>query len=807
VRILVAFLADLRVAFRTLLRSPGLFALATLVLGLGVASVASMFGALRLTVADPPLERTDRVFSLMTVDRTRNDLERWVPLHDLQEMARQQTSFEAVAGWLWDAVALRREGGVAERCVAARVTGPFFGLLRIQPLLGRNLLAEDARPGAAPVVVISERLWRSAFAADPAIVGQSVRLNGEPVTVVGVAPAVLDIPIGARVWIPDRSDTSLVPRVDGPWFHPLGRLRDGVTPDAARAELRAIQARRAVRYPEIVTEVPDVRPFSTVWLGIEFPRLVRVLFGSVLLVLALACVNVAGLLLVRAAGRTHEAAVRRALGAGRLRLAGQLLAESAIIGVAAVLVAVILEEAGLEMIRRVPALESAPSWWRFRFDLPMAGVIVAAAAAATLGAGLYPAIRTARVSIEPLLREGQRDTGLHAARLVRWLVVAEIALSSALLSAAGLVIRSAATLGRGDVGVPTAGWLQARIDLPRGRYDGPGMARFIEGLGRSLQAIPGARATAITTAPPGIPSHWPEVYQLADRPNRRIEELPSAKMVVVSGGYFETVQIPLVSGRGIGTADVWETQRVAVVSESLARSAWPGGDAVGRQVRIGAPEQDAPWMTVVGVARDVRYDDAPSTLDRMPPIIYMSLAQWPSTSLYALVRGTGDPLALAAGVREAARLEPDLAVHSIRTLDEERRRNTAGLSILGTMFVEFGIVTLLLAAAGVYGVLAYSVAQGAREIAIRRALGAPDRRIVATVMGRAGWQLLLGLTVGLVLVPVMGALVGSVLGQHHHPVTLYLEVAAALSATLLVSVLVPLRRALALDPAVALHHT
>jgi predicted permease len=806
----VSFLADLRIAFRTLLRVPGFTALATLVLGLGVAVVVMMFGALRITQSNPPLERADRVFSLTTLDTTRNDLERWVPLHDLQEWARQQTSFEAVAGWRYETVSLRRQGAEAERCVASFVTGPFFPLLRIQPLLGRNLLAEDAHPGAAPVVVLSERLWRSAFDADAAVVGRSVRMNGEPVTVVGVAPAALDIPVTALLWIPDRTDTSRIPRVSAPYFHPLGRLRDGVTPEAARAELRAIQARRAAHYPEIVAEVPDVRPFSLVWMGSEYPRLFRVLFGSVLLVLALACVNVAGLLLVRAAGRTHEAAVRRALGAARLRLAGQMLAESVLIGAAGALVALTLAQAATEVMRRVvpAALPTAPTWWHFQMDGTTAAFTVAAAAIATLGAGLYPAIRTARVSIDPLLREGQRHTGLDAARLVRWLVVAEIALSSALLCAAGLVIRSAATLGRGDVGVPTGGILQARVDLPRTRYDDLAMGRFADDLAQALKGIPGARATAITTAPPGIPSHWPELYQLPDRTAGRIQELPSANIVQVSAGYFEALHIPLLSGRAIGTMDRPEGERVAVVSESLARSAWPGGEAVGRQIRILPREPGSPSIAVVGVAKDVRYDDRLSSLGATPPIIYLPLSQWPRACLYVIVRGTPDPLALAEGVREAVRrLDPELPVHSVRSLDEERGRNAAGLSVIGGMFVVFGIVTLALAAAGVYGVLAYSVAQGAREIAIRRALGAPDGRIVLTVIARAGWQLVLGLGLGLLLAPLMGALVGSTLGQRHHPVALYLEVAAALSVTLFVSVLVPLRRALALEPSAALRHT
>ena len=521
------------------------------------------------------------------------------------------------------------------------------------------------------------------------------------------------------LWIPDRTDTSGIPRVSAPWFHPLGRLRDGVTPDAARAELRAIQARRVDRYPEIASEVPDVRPLSLVWMGSEYPRLFRVLFGSVLLVLALACVNVAGLLLVRAAGRTHEAAVRRALGAGRLRLASQMLAETILIGAAGALLALTLAQGALEVMRRVvPAvLPTAPAWWHFRMDGPLAAFTVGAAVLATLGAGLYPAIRTARVSIDPLLREGQRDTGLDAARLVRWLVVAEIALSSALPCAAGLVIRSAATLGHGDVGVPTGGFLLARVDLPRTRYEYPAMARFADDLGRRAEGRPGGAGHHPHHRAPRHPLALAGALPLPDRGSDRIEQLAPATIVQVDAGYFDALRVPILSGRAVGTLDRWETERIAVVSESLARSAWPGGDAVGRTIRLFPREPGSPWIRVAGVAKDVRYDDRLSTLGATPPIIYLPLAQWPRANLYLLARGAGDPLTLAEGVR-ARRCEGSIRswpCTRFRSLDEELRRNAAGLSVIGGMFVAFGVVTLALAAAGVYGVLAYSVAQGSRR--------------------------------------------------------------------------------------------
>ena len=761
----------------------------------------------------------DRVFALSVVDARHNEPERWVRLHDVEDWGREQKSFEGVAGFQPQAVSFRREGASAERSLAARVKGPFFELLRVKPLLGRNLLAEDARPGASPVVVLSERLWRSSFSADPSVVGEQVRVNGEAHTVVGVAPAALDIPVSALLWFADRTNTGFdtyftrgvgpLPRLLAPTMFPIGRLRNGVAPEQARAELQGIQLRRIARYPEVASERPDVRPLSILWMGSEYQRLFRVLLGSVMLVLALACVNVAGLLLVRGAARTHEAAVRLALGAGRLRLGSQMLAESAVIGVAAALLGAVLAEGSMEVLRRViPAvLPTAPSWWQVRLDGVGLLAALGTGVAAALGAGLYPAIRVARVSVDPLLREGQRDTGLHTVRLVRWLVVAELALSSALLSAAGLVIRSGSRLGTGDAGVPTAGFLVAQVQLPP-HYGFDSERAFTRGLVTRLRDIPGVEAATVTTTLPGLTALWRPLYQLADRGGSRPEELPSAAVLNVTPGFFEAFRIPIVQGRAFLESDRNPSSTVAVVSEAMARAAWPGESPIGKVIRVAPQESWIPPATVVGVARDVRYDEQLRSLGTTQPVIYVPVYQWPAPWLWLALRAPRDPVAAAEGIRQAVQqLDFDVAVSSLRMLDEERQRNAASLTLIGRMFGLFGAVALALAASGIFAVVSYSVGQRTREIAIRRALGASSGRLAAAVLARSGWQLVLGLALGAVLAPVMGALVGSVVAQPEPALIVYLGVAALLSATLLVSVAVPLRRALSLEPSAALRHT
>ncbi len=809
----MSFLGDLRVAFRTLLRAPGFFAVATAVLALGIAVVVVMFGLLRVTLSPPPLDGIDRVYSLTVVNATRHEEDRWLAVQDLAAWGREQRSFEALAGFSIESVSVRREGATAEHVNGSRVTGTFFPLLRIRPLIGRTLLPEDSRPGAAPVAMLSEPLWRSSFGGDPRIVGTTVKLNGAPTTVVGIAPAALDLPVSCHVWYPDRTDTndaSQLARMLGPWMHPIGRLRDGVTREAAVAELRAIQARRAERFPDAAADRPEVRTLSLAWVSTEYQRLFRVLFLSVLLVLGLACVNVAGLFLVRGAARVHEAAVRRALGAGRFQLASHLLAEAAVIGLCAMVLALLLGQAAVEVLARVvpAAVPYAPTWWRLGLDGSTVAFALGASAVATTAAALYPAIRTARVSIDPILREGQRDTGLRSARLVRWLVVAEIALSSALLTAAGLVITSAAKLGRGDVGVPTAGFFIARLELPASRYDIPTQGRFAWELGRRLRALPGVEAATLTSAPPGCTSYWREMYSPADRPQGRLEDAPTATMVQVDEGFFETFRVPVALGRGLGQQDRWDGLRSMMVNAALARELWPAGDPLNKLVKIMPQEPRIPPSVVVGVAGNVRHDDRLMALGATPPTIYVPMVQWPGRGLYLVARGPKDPMTLADAIRRTVSdIDPELALYGVRTLDEERQRNAAPLVLLGGMFAAFGVVALALAAAGVYGVLAYSVAQGTREIAIRRAMGAPDGAIVAAVVARAAWQLVLGLGVGTVLAPTAGWFLRTRLGNQGHPVDVYLTVAGLLCACLAVSLVVPLWRALRLEPASALRHS
>jgi putative ABC transport system permease protein len=803
----VSALSELRVAARSLARVPTFTALAVVVLGLGVAVVVVMYGTVQTVWSPPPVEDVERLVQLAIHDVPHGWPDENVTLEDLRRWRRGQSTFEDVAG-CYPGTVMIRGAGAAERYSGGVVTGPFFELSRERPVLGRLLTDDDARPGAAPVVVLGERLWRERFGGSPDVVGTTLRVNGEVAAVVGVARAAFEVPPSAQLWIADRTPEAPVDRNAGALYKGVARLRRGVSLAAAQADLAAVQARAAEREPALAGLVPDVRPAKFALMGRQDEALFDALFASSFLVLGLAVVNVAGLLLVRAAGRTHEAAVRRALGAGRWRLALEMLAESAVVGALAALVGLTLAAAGIEALSRLvpPAVPNMPSWWDFRVHPRIVAFAVGAAAAGALAAGAYPALRASGVAIEPLLREGVRDTSASTGRLVRWLVVAEIALSCALLTTAGILARTAYQRAWGDLGADLGGLLGGRLALLGPTYAEERQVAFAEQLEGRLQALPGVEAAAVVDAPPGRDPGTSR-YELGDRTYRSPADYPTAKVVRAGPRFFEAFRVPLREGRLFGAQDRRGAVPAAIVSETFARTVWPGRSAIGMRLRAEPEAADSPWLTVVGVVRDVQHSTGLDTW-RMRPTIYLPFAQRPARYFTAVVRGGGDPLALADPLREAVRgLDPELAVYWLSTVEASRRLEAGGIILIAGMFVVFALVTLALAAAGIYGVLAFSVAQGARELAIRRALGASGREVATALARRSAWQLGIGLLLGLVASPLMATALGRAMGGSTHDPLVYACVVATLAAAISAATAVPLRRALAVDPARTLRHT
>jgi putative ABC transport system permease protein len=809
----MSFAQDLRVATRSLARTPGFTALSTLVLALGLAVVVVMFAILwEVSYDPPPLPEAEKIVGIKTIDRAQNDLDNDVSPHDFVEWRRAQSVFTAIAGD-YDGTVTVSGDGPAERYSGAFVTGEFFKIIRGTPLLGRGIDERDTLPGASPVVMLGHDLWRTRFNSDPQVVGRSLKVNGEIATIIGVMADGFIYPAGVQLWVPMREPYDAGVRGEGNYLYVVARLKDGVTIDQAAAHMVLLGARLAKQYPETNAAIePDVMPIALSVTGRDDQRLFYMLFASVFLVLIIACVNVSGLMLVRATARTQEAGIRRAIGAGRWRLIQQMLGEALVIGGIAALLGLTLAAAALEIMSLIlpSKLEDMPAWWDFSVDSRITAFCIGLALLSTLAAALYPALRVSGLDVNAILREGTRDTGLSTGRVVRWLVVVEIALSCALLTTTGLMVRSAVFAAEGDVGADVRPFMVGRVGLVGDTYPEERQRRFLDQLFAAVQGVPGSTAAAITTAPP-VWGAARDAFALPGRSYASQADYPQSYTVGISPGFFSAFRVSMIKGRDFTVLDRADSEPVAIVNDSFVRRFFPSGNAIGQRVRLLPNNPDSKWLTVVGVAGDVLHDDEPFQAGRPQPTVYTPLLQRPERFFSVVLRTEGDPHVLGGEIRKiVSRIDPDLPVYFLRTIPESRDLNSGGLQILSGLFMSFGLVTIVLAAAGIYGVLAYSVAQSAREIAIRRALGAPDQGIIRAIARRSGWQLAIGFVLGVALAPAMATLFGSATGDdtgQSHDMRIYTVVFVVLTLAIVAATALPLRRALQLQPSAALRHS
>lgn len=809
----MSFAQDLRVASRSLARTPGFTALSTTVLALGLAVVVMMFAILwEVSYEPPPIPDPDTMVGIRTIDRAQNDFDNDVSSHDFVEWQRSQTVFAGIAGFYDGTVTVSGEGP-AERYSGGFVSGKFFELFGLPPLIGRGIEERDTLSGASPVVVLAHDLWRTRFNSDREVLGRSLKVNGEIATIVGVMAKTFGYPAGAQLWVPMRQPHDAGVRGEGNYLSVVGRLKDGVTIDQAAAHMTVIGARLGKQYPETNAAIePDVMPIALITTGREDLQLFQVLLASVFLVLIIACVNVSGLMLVRATARTQEAGIRRAIGAGRWRLMRQMLAEALVIGALAALLGLTLAAGALEgMSLILPSkLENMPSWWDFSVDGRIAAFCIVLAMLSTLAAGLYPALRVSGLDVNAILREGTRDTGLSTGRIVRWLVVVEIALSCALLTTTGLMVRTAVFATEGEVGTDVRPFMVGRVGLVGDAYPEERQRRFIEQLMPAVQGVPGSTAAAIVTAPPAWGASR-DAFAMPGHTYASQGDFPQTYTVGISPGFFSAFRVSMIKGRDFTTLDRADTDPVAIVNDAFARRFFPTGEVIGQRVRLLPTNPDSKWLTIVGVAGDVLHDDEPFQAGRPQPTVYTPLLQQPERFFSVVLRTDGDPHALGVEIRNlVTRIDPDLPVYFLRTISESRDLNSGGLQIMGGLFMSFGLVTIILAAAGIYGVLAYSVAQSAREIAIRRALGAPDQGIIRAIARRSGWQLAIGFVLGVALAPAMATLFGSATGDdtgQSHDIRIYTVVFVVLTLAIVAATALPLRRALQLQPSAALRHS
>jgi len=812
---------EIRQAVRSLRRAPGFTAAAIATLGFGLGASVLVWGTLHAVLfRSLPFRDPGAIAAifLITPDNGRFPLS----IPDLLDYQAESKSFEGMVGVAGQSLNLTGQGD-AERLQGVRATGNFFDLLGVRAQIGRTLRPEDDLSGAR-LAVLGDGLWRRRFGADPAVVGRTLLLNGEPHEVVGVLPRRFRFPGGsAELAVPlaaGRDPVRQDRRAVG-ILRTIGRLRPGVTLAAARAEMNAIAARLRESYPDAnATKIGvNVTPYLEEITGAVRPSLF-LLGGAVLCVLLIGCVNLSGLALVRASGRSRELAIRMALGATRGRLARLVLIEALLLAAAGGLAGGVAALWGMQALGALPprvlprAHEVGPGAFTFLFGVGLA-------IAAGLLSGALPAFLAGRT--EPIAGLKGESARPGPSRLARWLAIApllrsrrllvgvEVALAMLLLAGTGLLLRSFVRLNDVDPGFEQRQVLVARLALPKGRYARPEpMVRFHDELLDRLRLLPGVEAAGmISIAPMSGPLGSADVRR-EDRPPADPNAGMAAHYRVVSPGYFATMRIPLLAGRDFEASDRVSAPAVGIVNATLARLLFPGEDPIGRTLVVDDAPAGPRRVTIVGVVRDVRHEglDVPPIPDLHLPAaqVIPDVVQWLANNQFWSIRTAGDPAGLARAVKETVRgLDPDVSTSGLKTQKAivDEAAGTERLSLC--LVMAFAGAALLLAAMGIYGLVAFSVSQRRREIGIRIALGARGRDVERLVAGEgvrlAGAGLLAG---GIAALPLCRLLAGFLFGIAPHDPATFAAVATTLFGVALLAAWIPARSAARIPPNEAL---
>lgn len=804
-----AVIHEMRQALHQLRRHPGFTIVAAGILGLGLAVTLYMFTVVKAYMLTPlPYPDAARIMHIETANPLRGADSLEVTQHDFVAWRRAQTSFESLSAFYNGTINLSG-GEMPERVEGAFITPSAFDVLQAEALIGRVLVPEDALPGAPPVIVLGYDVWLNRYNGDPQVIGETVRVNGVPSTVAGIMPRGFRFPLAHDVWVPLTLDLAGIARGEGLTVEVFGRLKSGVTLEQARAEFANIAAALEAQYAENANITTVVKPFQHEYVPADARQTISAMFGAVLLVLLIACANVANLILARTAARQRDIAVRAALGASRWRIMVHVLTESVVLaGIGAVL-AWFLAGTGLDLTDRafVAADIVEPFWIVFELDERVLLFAALAAVVAGVIAGLAPGLRASRGDVNEHLKEGAKGSGASASRLSRTLVTAEIALSCVLLVSAGLMIRSVVNLNERPLGIGNTDLLTGRIGLPESQYaDGASQYRFFERLVERLNTNPEVVGATVGYSYPGIDA-WALPYSTRNSELARDGLLPLTNYAGVMNNYAEVLELDLVSGRWFDAREHAASEPVVVIDRHFANTVFPDRDPLGQQLMLGDPDdENSRWRTVVGVTER-------TTLDWLSgperPSAFVPLVQAPQRFLTVAIhpRG-GEPLALSQALREAVHeIDPDIPVYWVRTLDDWLWAGNFTSRIVSTLFGIFAFIAVALSAAGIYSVLAYSVSQRTREIGVRRALGALDGRILKLIFRQGVTQLAIGLAAGLVFAIGFAHLLSSILRgvSPFDPPTLA-GVALILSIVAVLASLVPALRAMRVNPMDALRY-
>jgi len=805
---------DMRYGLRMIVKAPGYAAITILTLALGIGANTTIFTWINSTLLNPVpgVSNTSELVALSLSKPGDNAFPFTYP--DLEAMRDGQQSFTGITACALIPMSLTGKGK-PQRIWGAVATANYFDVLGVRPFLGRTFLPEEGeKPDGAPVAVISYRLWQRRFSANPDVLGQTMELNQHPYMIVGVAPEVFQgsqTGLRSDIWVPLMMEAQLVPQGDLIhdhhyfWLSLYARLKPGVTARQAQEEMTVRLQSEVKNYPDEhrghsrVTAYPLSRdPFG---MNEFLSTMLPVLMCIAGVVLLLACANVANLMLVRSVARRREIAIRTSLGATRWRLVRQLLIESLVLAFAGGAVALLITfwSAGT-FAQLMPAMDF-PVFLQMHPDHTVLFAALVISIFSGVIFGILPAWRSSREAPVDVLKEDgtTASSSVRKARLTGALVVAQISLSLVLLVCAGLFIRSFMSAQQINPGFDSHGVLIASYDLFTAGYSDASGAEFDRQLVAKLEALPGVRSVALSSRVP-LGSGGGSVSVKLEGYVPRANESMETQDAIITPNYFKTMDIPILKGRDFTLQDTTTSQRVAIVSQAFVNRYWPNQEAVGKQLN-----SDNEWFTVVGVARDSKVD----TLNEAPrPFVYLPLYQVYRSTMIVDARTAGDPMALADTLENTIHeMNPGLAVFDVTTLESSAQLLSFPQRIAGTFVGAFGLLALVLAAVGIYGVTAYTTRQRTHEIGIRMALGASKQDILKLVLLRGLSLTLIGVILGLaVSFALTRYLASMLLGVAATDALTFSSVAILLCAVALFACLIPARRAMRVDPMVALRY-
>jgi putative ABC transport system permease protein len=798
---------DLRYTLRTLLRSPGFTIVTVLTLALGIGANTAIFSAINAVLLRPLPYKDPSQLAMIWADHhlRGGPTDEWTNPADFYDWRAQSHTFEDMAvlgGWQPTLIG----SGEPQLLRGAKVSYSMFSVLGVTPAVGRNFAAEDDRPNADHAVLLSDDLWRRQFNADPNVIGKTINLDGVGHTIAGVMPAGFAFPIvpNREIWAtlqaPSRGRGNAVLRA-------IGRLRAGASLAQSQTEMSTIAGRIAQAYPETNKGIGIALVPLQEQIGGKTRKPLLLLLSAVGLVLLIACANVANLLLARAASRQKEISVRVGLGAKRTRLVRQFLTESCLLALLGGAIGLLLAFWGTSFLAKAlpPAISSVEP---VRIDLPVLLFTLGVSLLTGLGFGMAPALQATRPNVTEVLKENARSTsgGKNQRRLRSVLVIADVAIALALSVSAGLLMKSFLRLTSLDLGFRQDHLLEVRVGLPRKSYAaGVKITDFYSQLAQRLSGLPGVTAVSAASDPPlnGVGGSDNDFF-IEGKPMPQPDQRPVAWYSSVMPNFHQTLGIPLLRGRTFNDHDTADAQAVVLINQSMARRYWGDEDPIGKRISNGDPANPK-WKEIVGVVGNVKY----FTLEaEQPPMMYLPLPQAPDPGMTLALRTTGPPLETAAAVRNAVwSLDKNLAMPSFTTMEQLVESASDQPRLLSTLIGCFAMMALLLAAVGLYGVMAYMVTERTHEMGIRMALGATRGSVLGMILSQGLKLSAFGIAVGLLASLAFTRVLGTFLFHvgSTDPGTLA-GVALLLVAVAFAASYIPARRAMQVDPMVALRY-